>query len=333
MRRAVWTADGLTVDDVAPPPVAPGFARLAVEACGICGTDLQFWSGHHHPKEGSTPGHEFVGTLLDAPAGTPDQRWSASPMVRCGACEHCLADELNLCRKGGDLIGIGRDGGLAEWVDVPVENLVALGDVPVDVGVLAEPTAVAVRGVGLSRLRPDETVLVLGAGTIGLLAALVARRTNERVLISARYPHQVAAAEALGLDVLAEADVLAWGKQERPSVIVETVGGQANTINDAIRVARRGGRVVVLGTFDKPPVDLLTALQKEVAIVPSFAYSIREGVSDFAEAARVLDEHRDALPALVTHQVTLDDVASAFGTAADKQLGAIKVAVTTSSEV
>ena len=148
--------------------------------------------------------------------------------------------------------------------------------------------------------------------------------------ISARYPHQVAAAEALGLDVLAESEVMAWGKQERPAVVIETVGGGADTINDAIRVARRGGRVVVLGTFDKPPVDLLTALQKEVAILPSFAYSIRDGVSDFDEAARILGEHRDVLPSLVTHRVALDDVATAFALAGDKSQGAIKVIVTTS---
>ena len=75
---------------------------------------------------GTVPGHEFVGTLLDAPAGTPDVRYAGSPMVVCGTCEHCVADELNLCRRGGDLIGIGRDGGLASWVDVPVANLVPL---------------------------------------------------------------------------------------------------------------------------------------------------------------------------------------------------------------
>jgi threonine dehydrogenase-like Zn-dependent dehydrogenase len=170
---------------------------------------------------------------------------------------------------------------------------------------------------------------VLGAGTIGLLAALVASGTNEHVVVSARYPHQVAAAEALGLTVLPEADVVGWGKQERPQVVIETVGGHATTINDGIRVARRGGRIVVLGTFDKPPVDLLSALQKEVAILPSFAYSIRDGVSDFAEAARLLGAHRATLPALVTHTVGLDDVATAFATAGDKQLGAIKVSVTT----
>lgn len=85
----------------------------------------------------------------------------------------------------------------------------------------------------------------------------------------------------------------------------------------------------MLGTFDKPPVDLLSALQKEVAILPGFAYSIRDGVSDWDVAAAVLREHQATLPVLVTHRIALDDVATAFDTAADKQLGPIKVMVTT----
>ncbi len=327
MKHAVWTSDGLSVEDVDPPALADGFARLRVEACGICGTDLHFFTGQHQPELATVPGHEFVGTILDAPAGHADGRYAASPMVRCGACEHCRAGEWNLCRRGGALIGLGRNGGLAEWVDVPAENLVPLGDVRPEVGMLAEPLAVAVRGVGQGTVTPDDTVLVLGAGTIGLLAALLARRSSDNVVISARYPHQVVAAQALGIETIAEGDVITWGKQHRPSVIIETVGGTADTINDGIKVAKRGGRMVVLGTFATPPVDLFTALQKEVAILPSFAYGTRSGVDDFSEACSVLAEHRDDLGALVTHRFALDDVADAFAAALDKTSRAIKVAV------
>jgi threonine dehydrogenase-like Zn-dependent dehydrogenase len=327
MKHAVWTADGLSVEDVEPPVLPDGFVRLHVEACGICGSDLHFWTGHQHPVLGTVPGHEFVGTILDAPAGVADGRYAAAPIVRCGACEHCLAGEWNLCRRGGELIGMGRNGGLAEWVDVPLVNLVPLGDVGPEIGMLAEPVAVAVRGVGLANLVADETVLVLGAGTIGLLAGLVARRTTDNVVVSARYPHQVAAAEALGLATIAEADVMTWGKQQRPSAVIETVGGTANTINDAIKVAKRGGRVIVLGTFAQPSVDLFSAQLKEVSITPSFAYGTRGGVDDFAEAAAVLAEHRSTLPTLITHRVALDDVTNGFETALDKRSGAVKVAV------
>ena len=77
-----------------------------------------------------------------------------------------------------------------------------------------------------------------------------------------------------------------------------------------------------------PLLNDFISLQKDVALLPSFAYSVRDGVSDFDLAAQVLGEHRATLPALVTHRVELDDIATAFDTAADKQLGPIKVAVT-----
>ena len=86
--------------------------------------------------------------------------------------------------------------------------------------------AVAVRGAGHARITSDDTVLVLGAGTIGLLSAAVARLHTDRVVVSARYDHQRAVAEALGLDVVAESDVQAWGKANKPRVVLETVGGR-----------------------------------------------------------------------------------------------------------
>ena len=329
MQRAVWTSGGLVVQEAEPGPLPNGWARLQVEACGICGTDLHLLDGQIAPPLGTAPGHEFVGTLLEAPAGTPDVRYAGSPMVVCGTCEHCVAGELNLCRRGGELIGIGRDGALASWVDVPLPNLVALAaDVGPGVGVLTEPMAVAVRGAGHARIGRDDTVLVLGAGTIGLLTAAVARLRTDHVIISARHDHQRTAAAALGLDVIPESEVQAWGKAHKPRVVLETVGGTANTLDTAISVARRGGTVVILGTFPRREVDLFAAALKEITLVPSYAYARSDGESDWARAAAAVADLRDVLPAVVTHEVPLADVASAFAIAADKSTGAIKVAVT-----
>ena len=182
-------------------------------------------------------------------------------MVRCGTCEHCLAEELNLCRKGGDLIGLGRDGGLAEWVDVPVENLVGARRCAGRTSVCSpsrwpSPSAAS----AWPDLRPDETVLVLGAGTIGLLAALVAR-AHER---ARRHLGALPAPGRRGRGARPDrrcprptsspgASKSARRRSSRPSA------GRPTRSTTAIRVARRGGRIVVLGTFDKPPVDLLTA--------------------------------------------------------------------------
>ena len=194
---------------------------------------------------------------------------------------------------------------------------------------LTEPLAVTVRGVGLAGVRPDSKVLVQGAGMIGLCAALVARDRASDVAITARYPHQRAAAERLGVTVLAEDEAIPWGKEHRPDVVIESVGGTADTLDDAIRVVGRGGRIVVLGTFSQPkPINLQRLMMKEVGLLGSFCYGEGDRESEFAMAARLTGRWRDELRSLSTHQFPLDDVSKAFATAGDKTTGAIKVTLT-----
>jgi len=327
MRRAVWTEDGLDVVDAEPGLLEDGWVRLRVEACGICGSDLHWWHGHLPKPLGTAPGHEVAGTVVDGPAGLADVRYAVSPNVTCGACEYCRTGRTNLCNRGGRGIGLGRHGGLAELVDAPVGNLAPIPDgVGATIASLTEPLAVTVRGVGRARVEPDNTVLVLGAGTIGLCAALVARDRAAAVAITARHPHQRAAAERLGVTVLDEADGVAWGKEHRPDVVIESVGGAADTVSDAIRLVRRGGTIVVLGTFSGPrPVDLQRMMMKEVALLGSFCYGSGDREPEFTTAARLTGRWREELSALTTHQFALDEVADAFSAAGDKSTGAIKV--------
>ena len=147
-------------------------------------------------------------------------------------------------------------------------------------------------------------------------------------MISARHAHQRAVAEALGLDVVDESDVQAWGKAEKPRVVLETVGGTATTLDTAISVVRRGGTIVILGTFPRREVDLFVAALKEITLLPSYAYATSDGESDLARAAASIAELRDVLPAVVTHRLPLTDVAEALRIAADKSTGAVKVTLT-----
>jgi threonine dehydrogenase-like Zn-dependent dehydrogenase len=226
MRRAVWTEAGIEVVEDEPGPLEAGWARLRVEACGICGSDLHFFHGEMRRPLGTSPGHELVGTVVDGPAGLPDVRYAVSPNVTCGGtCAFCRSGRTHLCGRGGPGIGLGRHGGLAELVDAPLVNLAPIPDgVDAVTASLTEPLAVAVHGVGLAEVQPDHRVLVLGAGTIGLAAALVARDRADTVAIVARHPHQRAAAERIGVTVLAEDEALPWGKEHRPEVVVESVG-------------------------------------------------------------------------------------------------------------
>ena len=327
MRRALWTDDGLTITDVEPPPLPEGWVRVRVDACGICGSDLHFWHGHLARPLGTAPGHEFAGTVMDGPAELPDVRYAVSPNVSCGRCNFCMTGRTNLCRRGGYGIGLGRDGGLADFVDAPLANLAPIPDgVDGVTASLTEPLAVTVRGVGLAALGPETKVLVLGAGTIGLCAALVARDQAAAVAITARHPHQRAAAEHLGVTVLDEGDFMGWAKENRPDAVIESVGGGADTVNDAVRAVQRGGRVVLLGSFNAPrPVDLQTMMMKEVALLGSFCYGTADREPEFAIAARLTGRWRNELAALATHQFALEDVTTAFQTAEDKSTGAIKV--------
>ncbi|HEX4820906.1 MAG TPA: alcohol dehydrogenase catalytic domain-containing protein [Acidimicrobiales bacterium] len=327
MRRAIWTDAGLEIVDAEPGPLPEGWVRLKVEACGICGSDLHFWHGDIPRPVGTAPGHEFAGTVIDGPAALADVRYAVSPNVSCGRCEFCTTGRSNLCRRGGYGIGLGRDGGLSEIVDAPVVNLAPLPDgVDPVTASLTEPLAVAVRGVGLANVESDSKVLVLGAGTIGLCAALVARDRAATVTMTARHPHQRAAAERLGVHVLGENDAVPWAKEEKPDVVIETVGGAAGTVDDALRAVRRGGRIVVLGSFnDAKPVDLRALMMKEVALLGSFCYGSGDREPEFTTAARLTGRWRDELRAITTHQFPLDQISTAFDTANDKSTGAIKV--------
>ena len=330
MRRAVWTDDGLEIADGDLDPLPPGWVRVAVEACGICGSDLHFWHGHLPRPLGTSPGHELAGTIVDGPADLADLRYAVSPNVTCGRCEFCTSGRTNLCRRGGYGIGLGRNGGLAEFVDAPVRNLAPIPDgVDAVTASLTEPLAVTIRGVGRACVSTDSTVLVLGAGTIGLCAALAARDRAATVTITARHPHQRAAAETIGVNVIDEADLAAWGKDCRPDIVIESVGGTSDTPDDALRVIRRGGRIVILGTFGMPKaIDLQLMMTKEVSLIGSFCYGTGEREPEFTTAARMTGRWYDELRALTRHQFPLERVAEAFATADDKTTGAIKVTLT-----
>jgi len=330
MRQARWTEKGVAVEEVAPPPLAPGWVRLRVAACGICGTDLHLWKRELAAPVGVAPGHEIVGRPLDGPAGLGDHLYAVEPMSVCGACDFCVSGRRHLCPKL-EIIGVMRNGGLAEFVDVPGYALHPVhASVSPLVASLAEPLAVAVRGTGLAGLGDDSRVLVLGAGTIGLLCGLLARdRVGAgTVAITARHEQQKSAARQLGLTALAEADVKAWLKDAPPDVIVETVGGHADTLLDATRWCRPGGRIVVLGIFSKrAEINAYNLATRELELVGSDLYGMTRRGPEFRAAVGLLPRYASELEPLLTHRFPLERLEDAFRCAGDKTTGAIKVTV------
>lgn len=329
VRRAVRTGRGLEVVTGAEPPARPdGWVRLAVTGCGICGSDLHALSHEPGRRLGRTPGHEIAGTIIESGVpGLADTAYAISPNITCGHCEYCTAGRLNLCRQGGDGLGLGRDGGFADFVDAPAQNLFPAGPGAERVASLTEPLAVSLRAVHLARPDPGSRVLVLGGGAIGQLCAVLARDRAGEVAITTRYEHQRTLAERNGVTAIRPQDAVAWGKEHRPESVLETVGGSGETLRDGLAAVGRGGRLVIVGSFGTVPVDLGVAMFREVQILPSFAYASADGEQEFAAAAGLLTRYRAELAALQTHEFELADIGAAVACAADRAAGSVKVTV------
>lgn len=331
---AFGDAGDIVVGAARIPEPKPGWVRLATAAVGICGTDLNLLYAHGGAARGLQPGHEiagFVDALGDGVDLETGQLVAVEPIKGCGSCRFCARGLHNLC-PDLRLFGMTARGGMAEYVSVPADCLHPLpAALPRHIAALAEPMAVCVRALRLARLDVRERVAILGGGSIGLLSLLCARASGAgEVLVTARHPHQQALARDLGADAVfpsAEALLEAVGEQH-VDVVVETVGGHSDTLTESVRIARSGGRVVIVGLFEgQPRLPGMDLFRKELTLTASNCYGRECHQSDFSVATALICAQPGPLEALVTHRFKLDQVADAFATAADKSTQSIKVQI------
>jgi threonine dehydrogenase-like Zn-dependent dehydrogenase len=320
------------------PEPGAGEVRVRVEACGVCGSDLHLFHGRMM-AEGHTPGHEIAGRVDAVSDGVdglaPGLHVCVEPLHTCGSCRSCREGRDSTCRQC-QVFGVHRPGGFAEYVVVPARRLFELpDDLPPVLSALAEPMAVSVHGVHRGAFERGQRVLVLGAGNVGLVSLVAARAMGAgEVLISARHAHQAELARELGADrVLDEKEATpealgALGLERDIDLVIETVGGTANTLRAACHAIRPGGVVSVVGLFlQDPGLEPLPLFLKEGTLAWSNCYHRGPGAPDFDEAVRILDAERDALARLLTHSVPLTEIDRAFRLASDKKAGVIKVSV------
>lgn len=328
-RSMVWSDSGLQESDQAAAPLADGWARVRVDACGVCGSDLYAWREASRRRIGTTPGHEIAGTVAEGPPDLVGRLCAVSPNVTCGRCEFCLAGRSNLCRRGGYGIGLGRNGGFAQYVECPAENLYPVAEtVPAVVASLTEPLAVCYHAIRLAHVEPASRAMIIGAGTLGLLSLVLLSPMIQTVGVVARHPHQRAAVEELGGTVLSEDDRQEWARRARPDVVIETAGGDGQALGVGVQAVRRGGTIAVLGSMGQVMVDMGSLMFKEASIIGSFCYGWGSRAAEFGEAADLLPVHQDRLSVLLRHQYSLSEAEDAFRCAADKSSGALKVTLT-----
>ncbi len=325
--------DEIRLLDAPFPQPGPGELRIAVAEVGICGSDLHAYHGRHPFIElPVVPGHEFAGTVDAVGEGVtdfaPGDRVTVEPSLVCGECYNCRHGHYNIC-SNLRVIGCQTTGAMADAIVVPAEKTLHLPDnVSWVEGALVEPLAVGVRAARRAEFEPGANVLILGAGTIGLMTLQAVKAMGAgTVMVSELLPERLALAEALGADVLvnpSEADLLAVVEEtfgaQRADVVIECVGVGA-TVRDAISVARKGTRIVIAGVFEQDAsVSMGLVQDHELELIGTLMYLN----DDFPTAIRLLAEGRAQAEPLVSHRFPLEQAAEAFEVA-DKRNGALKV--------
>lgn len=305
------TGDIRTVDVPQPVP-GPGEILIKVEAAGICGTDRHLYHGEFPSVPGKTLGHEFSGLVVDSgDSGIAEgTRVTCDPNTWCGTCEQCQRGRVNLCTRNV-ATGIHRDGGFAEYCAFPASKAVALPDDldPLH-GAFCEPLACTLHGMDMGAARPGERVLVIGGGVIGLMAVQIARLAGAEVMLLTRSASKQALGRETGAHHAADSETGFREVWPQGADLVVECAGVRETIALAPRLARTGGRVVVLGVLPQgaqvsvEPFDLLF---REVQMHFSFLNPFTH-----ARAAQMISDGTISVAPLVSRTITLDEAAGAI---------------------
>jgi (R,R)-butanediol dehydrogenase/meso-butanediol dehydrogenase/diacetyl reductase len=321
MKSAVFHAAGepLVIERRPDPDPGPGEVVMKVHSCGICGSDLHMTQGHapafDYPS-GTIPGHEYAGEVVAVGADVTGvrigDRISALPFTGCGHCPACQKGNPSHCPE---FRGLGS--GFSEYVAVSERTSIKLPpSLSYDDGALLEPLAVGLHGAAMAGIRPGSTVLVMGAGPIGLAATFFARKLGAgRIVVLANSTRREDLALQMGADafiVQSEAQPLETALRAAfgalPDVVLECAG-QPGCIGQAIQAVRKSGTVVVLGFCTSSDSFVpATAVWKEINLRFSNTYT----VDDFRYVAQVLARGSLEPRAMITRHISLDDVPSVF---------------------
>lgn len=353
MRAAVYRAPhDIRTETIPVPEIGRGEVLVRIDTCGICGTDLKkIHTGSH-----SAPrvfGHEMAGTIAAVGDGVRDfaigDRVMAFHHIPCGECFYCRKQTFAQCeryKEVGTTAGLGEPagGGFAEYIRVmdwivgdgsKTAGLVKIpDDIPFEQAVWIEPVNTCFKAVKLLNLQSDETVLVIGQGSIGILLAALAAQTGATVLTSDLYPerHAIAAQYGLTSPLDARGDVVGACKAATDGrgadVALVAVGADA-LIGTAMDAIRPGGRVMLFASTQHgaTPFDPAAVCMDEKTLMGSYSASVaiqQEAIDLVFEGYRSgnLD-----LTKLISHRFSLDDAAEAVTLASNPQPNSMKVVV------
>src|SRR5690625_1032710 len=305
--------------DVAGPTKKSGEALIRIKRVGICGTDLNAFKGTQpyftYPR---ILGHELSGTIEEID-DNPDHlqvgdQVSIIPYLHCGTCIACRNGKTNCCTKM-EVIGVHQDGGMCEMISVPTRNLVKTKGITIEQAALLEPLAIGAHAVSRSKLTEEETVLVIGAGPIGLGVMQFAKRQGARVIamdvneqrlqFCKKWAHVDAVVNALDTPIKDLDDLT---KGDLPTVVFDATGN-VKSMTDAFQYVSHGGSLVYVGLvndhirFSDPDFH-----KKEITLMGS-RNATRE---DFKSVLKALKKNEFDTEHYVTHRCKFDEMISQF---------------------
>ena len=339
MRAALHDGkDKINVTDIPRPVVGPGDVLVRVVASGICGSDLLISADKTEPD--TVPaGHEVAGEIVEVGEGVDPARLGERVAIEtlghgraCATCWYCRTGQYVQCENKFPYFS----GAFAQYI-----MRRAIGCFPIpdelswEAGALVEPLAVSVHGMRRGQLSGEETVVVLGAGNIGLTAVAAARAMGAgKIFATARHAHQADMARSLGADDVLPTDgpdlwdaVADVTDGRGADMTIESVGGTGDaTLKQALEVTRKQGRIVVLGNFRRPiTLGYMEPLIREQSLIFSICYGVLNGHHDYEIAIDMMASGRVSLTQMVTHRFPLEQIQKGFDTAYDKSSGSIKV--------
>jgi threonine dehydrogenase-like Zn-dependent dehydrogenase len=327
--------------DFAWPRIGEDDALMRVEACGICGSDVEQFHGDTRRPDPTIAGHEPLG-IIEEIGPVASQRWGVNvgdrvaveSFLPCRACDMCQRGEFMACRSGTFSYGytpVSREpsiwGGYAQYMYLHPNTLLhkVRRDIPAEVAVMYNPLGAGVRwAVHLGGVQPGDTLLVLGAGQRGIAAVIAAKAAGAGTVIVtglAKDANKLELAKQFGAEHTIDvesADTVARVREitdgKLCDVVLDVTPLALQPVNDAIECVRRGGRVVLAGLKGRKPMQFSpdAIIQKGATVIGAYGVDSRA----YAEAIGIIESGRFPLERLHTHSFALEDSARAIATLA-----------------
>ena len=321
MLAAVFSGTrNITVRDYSLRPLEKSELLIKVAYCGVCGTDKHIYEGNATSSIPVILGHEYSGTITEK--GSKNTKFdigdkvAIDPNIYCGCCKYCRIGKINFC-ENLKALGVTLDGGFAEYSIIPVSQAYLIpNDFDLSIAAFAEPLSCCLRGIEHAAISPGNSVVIIGGGPIGLLMIQLVKNAGASRIILIEPDQQK---QKLGIELGADyslnpveekiSEKIHELTDSQVDVVIECVGSK-NAVDQAIKLAGKGGKVVIFGLAPNDQnitLNLQYLFQNELKIFNSFLnpFTIKPAID-------LLIQNRINVPKLITKQIFLKDINSFF---------------------